>query len=149
MTIFLVDGEPATKDAVTNLDLIRDQVDLIDMKKAPLPFTAAERPCQIIIDAIYGTGFHGRLGSNALTAAAFINQCSGSSLTCSLDIPSGLSGDMVSPSELDTRAVRSHCTITFHAGKPVHLQPFAAAYCGEIIIADIGIREADLESSDL
>ena len=61
-----------------------------------------------------------------------------------LDIPSGLGGDLTDESELEDRSVRADYTITFHARKPVHLQDFAALYCGRIIVADIGIDEESL-----
>ena len=90
----------------------------------------------ILIDAIYGTGFHGKLRPNALKAAAFINQFKKKSLICSLDIPSGLSGDATNFSQIDANA--------FHNKKPIHLQPFARPYCGETAIVDIGIDEESL-----
>ena len=63
-----------------------------------------------------------------------------------LDIPSGMGGDLTDEGELDSRCARADVTITFHAKKPVHLQPFAADYCGQIITADIGI--VDPKSGD-
>ncbi|MBQ3615445.1 MAG: hypothetical protein II993_05530, partial [Anaerotignum sp.] len=93
----------------------------------------------IIVDAIYGTGFRGKLKENGLKAAVYINACAETALIAALDIPSGLRGDMTNEKELDENSVTAHYTITFHARKPVHLQPFAKKYCGEVIVADIGI----------
>ena len=39
-------------------------------------------------------------------------------------------------------AVQAGVTITFHARKQGQNTPAAAAHCGEIVIADIGIRAA-------
>ena len=138
--MILVDGPPVTEDSITNFGLIRDRLPIVDMTETDSPFMEMEN-LDIIADAIYGTGFHGQLRPNALKAAAFINRAQGHALICALDIPSGLGGDALRESQIDTNAVKAHCTITFHNKKPVHLQAFAKKYCGEMLIADIGIDE--------
>ena len=141
ITIVLVDGEPTAKDAVTNFALIKDRVQIVDMTQTDLPFMEIRGRQDILVDAIYGTGFHGLLRPNALKAAAFINQFSDKALIFSLDIPSVLGGDAIQKSQIDVNAVHAHLTVTFHNKKPVHLKAFARKYCGEIVIADIGIDE--------
>lgn len=141
VTLFLVDGPPGAGDAAANYKLIKNQVSLIDMSRTDSPFMKLDGRQKIIVDAIYGTGFHGSLSGCALRAAAFINQFQDKSLIVSLDIPSGLSGDATRESQIDPNAVRACCTVTFHNKKPVHLQSFSKKYCGETIIADIGIDE--------
>lgn len=140
VTVILVDGFPVTEDSITNLGLIHDQLPVLDMTKTDSPFVNLN-DLDIIADAIYGTGFHGQLRPNALKTAAFINRARERALICALDIPSGLGGDALRESQIDTNAVKAHYTITFHNKKPVHLQAFAKKYCGEILIADIGIDE--------
>jgi uncharacterized protein YabN with tetrapyrrole methylase and pyrophosphatase domain len=54
-----------------------------------------------------------------------------------------MGGDLTEEKELDERCVRADMTITFHAKKIVHLQPFVSKYCGEILVADIGIVDPD------
>lgn len=141
VTLFLVDGPPVSGDAAANFKLIRKKVSIIDMKRTDYPFMKLDGRQRIIVDAIYGTGFHGSLSGCALKAASFINQFQDKSLIAALDIPSGLGGDATRESQIDPNAVRARCTITFHNKKPVHIQGFAKKYCGEIIIADIGIDE--------
>ena len=143
-SLVLVDGKPASKDAITNFQLIEDKLPIIDMTVTESPFMDIPGRQDILIDAIYGTGFHGKLRPNALKAAAFINQFKKKSLICSLDIPSGLSGDATNFSQIDANAVEADITITFHNKKPIHLQPFARPYCGETAIVDIGIDEESL-----
>ncbi len=143
-SLVLVDGKPASKDAITNFQLIEDKLPIIDMTVTESPFMDIPGRQDILIDAIYGTGFHGKLRPNALKAAAFINQFKEKSLICSLDIPSGLSGDATNFSQIDANAVEADITITFHNKKPIHLQPFARPYCGETAIVDIGIDEESL-----
>ncbi len=143
VTVILVDGPPVTKDAVTNFELIKDRLPVIDMTQTDSPFMELHDRPDVVIDSIYGTGFHGNLAPNALKAAAFINQLGREqkSSVFSLDIPSGLGGDAVKESQIDSNGVNAHCTITFHNKKPVHLQAFARKYCGRILVADIGIKE--------
>ena len=102
----------------------------------------------MVVDAIYGTGFHGRLREKGAAAAAEIADAKAAgSVVFALDIPSGMGGDLEEESELDERCVRADHTVTFHAKKRVHLQDFAAKYCGEIITADIGIDDDDKDSA--
>lgn len=180
VSVVLVDGEPVTTDSIENHRLLKDMpVNIVDMTndESGLMKLKGRRP-DIIIDAIYGTGFHGNLSGNGLRAAIYINrfaagrdaangqsaadsagECGGPSggagedaagedvgrpVIFSLDIPSGLGGDLVSEKDMEKRSVRADYTLTFHARKPVHLQNFAAAYCGRVIVVDIGIDEEKL-----
>lgn len=140
-SIVLVDGRPTSEDAVSNFHLIEHKLPIIDMTVTESPFMNIPGRQDILIDAIYGTGFHGALRPNALKAAAFINQFKGESFICALDLPSGLNGDATRQSQIDPNAVEASVTITFHNKKPIHLQTFAQPFCGETVIADIGIDE--------
>lgn len=154
VTVILVDGEPVTTDSITNFGLIKDKnIKILDMNINDRLFI--ENKCRpvAIIDAIYGTGFHGSLAGNALKAAFYINRLRETMEHCediiktktfALDIPSGLSGDLTEEEEQDANSIIADYTITFHAKKPVHLQKFAVKYCGEIMVADIGIDEETL-----
>lgn len=144
ITLVLVDGEPVTKDAITNFERIKNEAQVIDMTKTDSPFMEIKGRQDIIVDAIYGTGFRGKLKPGALKAVAFINQFYDKALICALDIPSGLSGDAVRKSQIDTNGVKAHCTVVFHNKKPVHIKAFSKKYCGEIIVVDIGIDEEKL-----
>lgn len=154
VTVVLVDGMPVTDDSKTNFKLIEDMsVNIVDMTLNKRALIELKPAPDIIIDAIYGTGFRGKLEGNALKAAIYMNRFSESlrrvsgwaeTMIFALDIPSGLAGDMIKENEPDRIGVKAHCTIVFHAKKPVHLQDFAAEYCGSIIVADIGIDEERL-----
>ena len=154
VTVILVDGEPKTQDAITNLGLVRVRdIKILDMSVNNRALMEFEGDPDIIIDAIYGTGFKGKLKSNGLKAAIYINSYSrgeygerslANVMVAALDIPSGIGGDLVDKKLMDSNCVKAHFTITFHAKKPVHVQKFAEEYCGEIIVADIGIDEDKL-----
>ncbi len=79
----------------------------------------------LIVDAIYGTGFHGQLRSPADEMITSINHSK--AYVAALDIPSGLSGDM-EPDEEPGACVKADLTITFHARKPVHCSKTAESF---------------------
>ena len=144
VSLVLVDGEPQTPDAITNYGLTKE----LGIPVADLDAKADEpgNP-DVVVDAIYGTGFHGRLRENGAAAAAEIADAKAAgSVVFALDIPSGMGGDLTDESELDERCVKADHTVTFHAKKAVHLQDFAAKYCGQVIVADIGIVDDELDA---
>lgn len=132
--IFLVEGEPVTTDAVYNCGLARD------MGLPVLALDALNQPEQaeflkgadLVLDGVYGTGFHEALRPAGLAAARWMNEAPGKVLA--LDLPSGLEADSGIAAE---GAVQAELTVTFHAAKPCHR--LAAAQCGRVEVADIGI----------
>jgi NAD(P)H-hydrate epimerase len=63
-----------------------------------------------------------------------------------IDVPSGIHGDAARP--LDDVAVRAALTVTFFRKKPAHVLMPASALCGEIVVADIGIPDAALDTME-
>ena len=132
--LYLVEGEPVTTDAVYNCGLARD------MGLPVLALDALNQPEQaeflkgadLVLDGVYGTGFHGALCPAGLAAARWMNEAPGKVLA--LDLPSGLEADSGIAAE---GAVQAELTVTFHAAKPCHR--LAAAQCGRGEVADIGI----------
>ena len=132
--LYLVEGEPVTTDAIYNCGLARE------MGLPVLAADALDEPEQadflqnadIILDGVYGTGFHGTLRPEGLAAARWMNEAPGRVLA--LDLPSGLEADSGTAAE---GAVQADLTVTFHAAKPCHR--LAAAQCGRVEVADIGI----------
>ena len=60
------------------------------------------------------------------------------------DLPVEILHDAASAAPADTGAVaegavRADLTVTFHRAKPLHYMPGSAPYCGEVVVADIGI----------
>lgn len=143
VTVILVDGEPQTPDAITNFKLLSElPVHIEDMTRSfdvAVNMLKDQEDPGIVVDAIYGTGFHGELRPNAATATGYISKYRDRAYA--IDIPSGLSGDMTGDMPLPKEAAHVAATITFHARKPVHMIPAAREYCGDIVVADIGIIE--------
>ncbi len=147
--VILADGEPKTADAITNYELIKDKIKIVDISSAcsdvngDAMLILAEPG--IIVDAMYGTGFRGQLKGGGLNAAKHINEAKAKGAKVfALDIPSGLGGDLTDEEGVDENTVQADLTITFHACKPVHIQAFAEKYCGETVVADIDIDEERL-----
>lgn len=122
---------PSTPEARTNFD----RVAALGIYMGPMDEkTEAFVQCaDVLVDGVCGTGFRCTLRPGAAQAARWMNAAPGPVLA--LDIPSGVECDTgrVAPG-----AVQADCTVTFHAAKPCHT--LAAAQCGEVVVADIGIR---------
>ena len=92
----------------------------------------------LVIDALFGAGFHGELAGLAretLAAAATRNMP-----IVAIDMPSGVSGDTGE----SAGAVQARLTVTFFRKKPGHLLLPGRLLCGETVVADIGIPDAVL-----
>jgi NAD(P)H-hydrate epimerase len=94
----------------------------------------------LIVDALFGSGLSRPLdGQAAATLAAAGRR--GLPLIA-VDMPSGVVGD----SGAGEGAVPAACTVTFARKKPGHVLLPGRDLCGEVVIADIGIPAAAIES---
>lgn len=152
VTVVLVSGDPKTQDAGTNFQLLSDlPVSIITMDGMEEDALEQGDMPDVLVDAMFGTGFHGVLHGNGLKAAEYINNCheKHGKKVFALDIPSGLGGDQLKKKKIPCEIIKADYTITFHARKPVHMRQFAARYCGEILVADIGIDEEKLMTVEI
>ncbi|MBU0582924.1 MAG: NAD(P)H-hydrate dehydratase [Alphaproteobacteria bacterium] len=94
----------------------------------------------LVIDALFGAGLSKELDGVNADAIARI-KASGAAVLA-VDLPSGISGD--SGAVLGS-APRVDVTVTFFRGKPGHLLYPGRDYCGETIVADIGIPASVLD----
>ena len=88
---------------------------------------------QLILDCIYGTGFHGELPENVKTILDQANKSKAIKIAC--DIPSGL-------------YFKADYTITMGCQKLALYSDKAKAVCGKIIVADLGISHEKFETSE-
>lgn len=112
-------------------------------------FTSSLAGADLIVDALFGTGYKPREASSstedvAQAAIAAINAASAPVL--SVDLPSGADADAIS-SAADPRTFvcRSSAVITFTAPKPAHM--FAQLTSGPIVVAPIGTPETAITSA--
>lgn len=135
-SVLAVDGAPVTEDAKKNYLLCKNKnITFCSLTEGFL--SNQLQSFSLIIDALYGTGFHGALRPHAAAVLTAIN--AHTAKVIALDIPSGVNGDTA---EADKNAIRADVTIAFDSLKPAHTSPSAAQYCGEVICADIGIPES-------
>ncbi|QHI71211.1 NAD(P)H-hydrate epimerase [Aminipila terrae] len=140
VTVVMADGQPKTEDAIKNANIVlRRGIPVIDAKAYFQDIPEIVEAADIVVDAIYGTGFHGSFQKTVRDCAKLINDGSKSDtkkMVFALDIPTGLNGDVGEP---DADTVVADYTIAFHRLKPVHRLKEASPYCGEVVVASIGI----------
>ena len=130
-------------DAAVNLSALRPAgVPVVDVS-TPAAWAAARSDvdgCDLIVDALFGTGLTRPLAGHWRTVAAGLDAAPPP--VVSVDLPSGLSAD--TPRAIGA-AVSAALTVTLGAPKlPLLLGP-AAARAGAVVVADIGIPAAVVE----
>lgn len=135
VTVWLAEGEPRTPDALTNRELLKDlPVAVCSQEEIPDP-----AGWDAVVDALYGTGFHGALRPAGRAACDLLHQCRRmGAFVLAVDLPSGLNTDSGEAAE---GAVQADLTVAFDSRKPAHTAQEAATYCGEVRLVDIGIPE--------
>jgi ADP-dependent NAD(P)H-hydrate dehydratase / NAD(P)H-hydrate epimerase len=88
----------------------------------------------VILDALFGTGFHGEPRTEAAHKIEAINAAPGEVL--SVDIASGVDA---STGEVSGTAVQAALTVTFHGRKVGHEIAPGRFHTGEVVVADIGL----------
>ncbi len=133
-------------DARINLEVLghlgHTIVEISDSQAWELHFSEI-RGCDMLIDALFGTGLSTPLAGLLETIVADINA---SDLpVVAVDLPSGLSADSAEPIGPHIDATM---TVTLGAPKLPLVLPPGEAHCGDVVIADIGIPEAAIEAVD-
>ena len=136
VTVWLAEGEPRTADALAN----RERLRALPVTVLPRDTPPDPQAWTVAVDAVYGTGFHGTLRPEGQAACELLHKArAAGALLLAVDLPSGLTADT---GEAAPGAVRADLTVAFDSRKPVHADPRAAEFCGEIVLADIGIPES-------
>lgn len=137
-TIFLAcDPAKLSGDAATNYHAVsRMALEFVPFDTPERIHSAQSRlhQSEIIVDALLGTGFTGRVRTPIDSAIHAINAAVHSKIVA-IDLPSGLDCDTGLPS---SPTVRAHHTITFVAMKVGLVQDAAREFAGQVHVADIG-----------
>jgi hydroxyethylthiazole kinase-like uncharacterized protein yjeF len=124
-------------DARTNLELLGriglTVVEITNAQEWELHFSEISE-CDLIVDAIVGTGFRGQLSGLLETVVADVNGLGVP--VVSIDLPTGVSADS---QIVEGEAVEASMTVTLAAPKIPLVFPPADSYAGDLVIADIGI----------
>ncbi len=124
-------------DARLNLEILGrlglTVVEISDEHAWDLHFSEISQ-CDLIVDAIFGTGLKSPLAGLMETVAADVN-ASGIPVVA-VDLPTGLSADHAEPIG---ECIRANITVTLAAPKLPLVLPPGEAQAGSIVVADIGI----------
>src|SRR6478609_4182933 len=143
-TVFLLGSVSDVRgDARTNLEILGrvgvTVVEITDAQEWELHFSEISE-CDLIVDAIVGTGFHGPLTGLLESVVADVNGLGVP--VVAIDLPTGVSADS---HELEGEAIEASMTVTLAAPKVPLILPPADAYGGDLVIADIGIPGAVID----
>ncbi len=144
VTVMLACGEPKAADAIdmfslveaTGIDIIRYDNNLTVLK----PYI---ENADVIVEAIFGTGFSGSLNQPLSVLAQAVNAAKGTLV--SIDVPAGADCDAAS---VKGAVFKADITIAISAYKPIHIMKPCNKYCGRTVIADIGITKDDFRNID-
>ncbi len=125
-------------DAKTNLDILlklvaKDSAITFKEMSKNGPFPRVPHP-DIIVDAIFGTGFAGTARGNARRAIRWMN--SHDCLLAAVDIPSGVHADT---GVVQGDAARATLTVTMGLAKIGHYVGAGRLHSGNVVVADISI----------
>ena len=124
-------------DARTNLEVLgRIGLTVVEISNAQeweLHFSEISR-CELLVDAILGTGFHGQLSGLLETVVADVNGLGVP--VVAIDLPTGVSADTA---DVEGEAIEASMTVTLAAPKIPLVLPPADSHSGDLVIADIGI----------
>lgn len=142
--LLILTKHPYQKDAKINYEIIKsiakndNRIKIIENRIDAL---TGFKP-DIVIDAIFGTGFKGAPRGIYQKAITMINRLSGYKVA--IDIPSGVNGDSGSVEGL---AVKANTTITMGLIKTGHLLYPGRQYCGDVKIVNLGVSYDKISNS--
>lgn len=133
--VILTEGSPVTDDSIKNFEIIcKEKIEVLELDLAVNKSLILG--CDIIVDAVYGTGFHGELKPQIKELFNVIN--GSDAVKYAIDIPSGINADSC---DIADGAFKADYTVAIDSMKNVHISSDTFEYCGRIICADIGIPD--------
>ncbi len=134
VAIALAEGMPVTDCAASMFEYAKGlNIRVIDCSTQMDMFASVTLASNLIVDAVFGIGFHGELTGMMRDVFDCIN--SAPAKVFSVDVPSGVRCDSATAAE---GCVNADYTVTFFERKLCHVAYPAKRYCGEVILADIG-----------
>lgn len=137
ITVVLMDGDPSTELSVKKYcELSESKCDVLFLNDNIDKIFNIISNTALIVDCVYGTGFHGEIAPQI--KACFSYSARSCAKKLSVDVPSGgnCTNGLVAEGTL-----KSNYTVTFAFEKIGMVQYPLKDYCGEVTIADIGIKK--------
>ena len=135
--VVLSAGYPTSQESTYMYKLILDQgIKTIWYDGDKQAAFDAIRNADVIVDAVFGFSFYGVL--DAEMKQLFSEMSAARAVKFAVDVPSGVYCDS---GHCDADCFKADYTVAISALKPAHIVEPAAACCGDIIIANIGIPE--------
>ncbi|MGI6452184.1 MAG: NAD(P)H-hydrate dehydratase [Syntrophomonadaceae bacterium] len=146
-TYLMTDAGQMSCDSLTNYNILKKMTGMIFplMEEKDLAgFTDTLQTGDLVVDAIYGIGFRGKMGGFESQVAELINRQK--LPVVSVDIPSGVEADT---GKVHGTAVKATKTVTMALPKLGLFINQGREFTGELIIADISIPEFLLNDANL
>ncbi|MBQ1283389.1 MAG: NAD(P)H-hydrate epimerase, partial [Clostridia bacterium] len=132
-TVILAFGEVKTDNSKSVFDKIGD-VDVINYAADKALAHDALNNADVIIDAVYGIGFHGEIPSDITELTSLMAE--NYNKTVAFDLPSGAECDN---GQISANCVKAAYTLAFIACKPCHFLYPSAECCGKVIEVSLDI----------
>ncbi len=144
VTVMLACGEPKAKDSIDMFSLVETAgIDVVRYNNNLTLLRPLLDSAEIIVEAVFGTGFSGSLDHSMSVLAQAVNAAKGKVI--SIDVPAGADCDRAS---VQGTVFKADITIAISAYKPIHIMKPCSKYCGKLLVADIGITKDDFKSLD-
>lgn len=144
VSVVLAFGNPTAGDAQINYEkALEAGVPVFNFSPDPHYAQQVIANADLIVDAIFGIGFHGAANEDQAEVFDLISRSRG--LVVAIDVPSGVNTDT---GEVEGAAVKADATLAISCLKPAHVLFPAREFCGETLVLDIGISEASFSSVD-
>ncbi len=144
VTVMLACGYPKAKDSIDMYTLVETAgIDIIEYNNNLTVLKPYIENADIIVEAIFGTGFSGSLNHSLSVLAQAANAAKAH--VVSIDVPAGADCDAAS---VQGAVFKADTTIAISAYKPIHIMKPCCKYCGRTVVADIGIIKDDFKKID-
>jgi len=134
VSIALMAGKPVTPQAAEMFARIAAVVPAVSYAEDPGTVSDMVHTADLIVDAVFGIGFHGGLPDNLRPLFRQINRAAVP--VAAADIPSGMNANT---GAADPDALKAEITVTFTAAKPGFFADGAENLLGQLIKVSIGI----------
>lgn len=144
VTVLLACGEPKAHDSIEMFSLVEAAgINVIRYDNNLTLLKPYFDNADIIVEAIFGTGFTGSLNHSLSVLAQAANAAE--ARIVSIDVPAGADCDTAT---VQGTVFKADMTIAISAYKPIHIMKPCSKYCGRTVIADIGITDDDYRNID-